>query len=129
MEIIAACYTDIGRFKQINQDSLSVRIVNSPHGKIAFALICDGMGGLAKGEVASKEVITAFCNWFDTQFVEMVDNNSFSEELLKSGKMIFVRYPIHLNEASCRKLLAENQIERVVYYHSTEFYCEKRIKV
>lgn len=54
---------------------------------------------------------------------------SFSEELLKSGKMIFVRYPVHLNEASCRKLLAENQIERVVYYHSTEFCCEKRIKM
>ena len=54
---------------------------------------------------------------------------SFSEKLLNSGEMIFVRYPVHLNEASCRKLLAENQIERVVYYHSTEFYCEKRIKV
>ena len=54
---------------------------------------------------------------------------SFSEELLKSGKMIFVRYPVHLNEASCRKLLAENQIERVVYYHSTEICCENRIKI
>lgn len=54
---------------------------------------------------------------------------SFSEELLKSGEMIFVRYPVHLNEAGCKKLLSENQIKRAVYYHSTEFCCENRMKV
>ncbi len=54
---------------------------------------------------------------------------SFSEELLKSGKMVFARYPVHLNEASCKRLLAQNQIKRAVRYHSTEFCYEDRIKV
>lgn len=54
---------------------------------------------------------------------------SFSKELLNSGKMIFARYPVHLNEASCEKLLAENRIEKAVYYHSAEFSYEKCIKV
>lgn len=54
---------------------------------------------------------------------------SLSERLLNSGEMIFARYPVHLNEASCKKLLTENRIEKAVYYHSAEFSYEKCIKV
>ena len=80
MEIIASYYTDVGSVKEINQDSLSVKVVNSPRGKIVFALVCDGMGGLEQGELASKEVVVAFNNWFPTQFAQMVAENSFSQE-------------------------------------------------
>ena len=83
MGFSAVYNTDVGIKKKTNQDSLAIKIADTPNGQVVFSLVCDGMGGLAKGEVASKEVITAFCNWFDTQFVEMVDNNSFSEELLR----------------------------------------------
>lgn len=82
MEIIAAFYTDIGRFKQINQDSLSVKIVNSPHGKIVFALVCDGMGGLEHGELASKETILAMNQWFQNEFAMLVSQNKVTEENL-----------------------------------------------
>lgn len=80
MEIIASYYTDVGSVKEINQDSLSVKVVNSPRGKIVFALVCDGMGGLEQGELASKEVVVAFNNWFATQFAQMVAENSFTQE-------------------------------------------------
>lgn len=80
MEIIASYYTDVGPVKEINQDSLSVKVVNSPRGKIVFAIVCDGMGGLEQGELASKEVVVAFNNWFATQFAQMVADNTFSEE-------------------------------------------------
>lgn len=80
MEIMASYYTDVGSVKEINQDSLSVKVVNSPGGKIVFALVCDGMGGLEQGELASKEVVVAFNNWFATQFAQMVAENSFTQE-------------------------------------------------
>lgn len=80
MEIIASYYTDVGSVKEMNQDSLSVKVVNSPRGKIVFAIVCDGMGGLEQGELASKEVVVAFNNWFATQFAQMVAENTFSEE-------------------------------------------------
>ncbi|MBQ9983925.1 MAG: serine/threonine-protein phosphatase [Lachnospiraceae bacterium] len=82
MEIIASYYTDVGRTKQINQDSLSVKVVNSPKGKIVFAIVCDGMGGLEQGELASKEVVVAMNRWFDTRFAKMVATNTVSEELI-----------------------------------------------
>lgn len=80
MDIFASYYTDVGTVKEINQDSLSVKVVNSPRGKIVFAIVCDGMGGLEHGELASKEVVVAFNNWFAVQFAQMVAENSFSSE-------------------------------------------------
>lgn len=82
MEIVAACYTDVGIKKEINQDSLSVKVVNSPKGKIAFAIVCDGMGGLEHGELASKEVVMAFNDWFGTQFAQMVAGDCFTSETM-----------------------------------------------
>lgn len=63
---------DIGNVKKTNQDSLSVKILNTAQGKMMFAVLCDGMGGLAKGEVASASVVRAFDNWVQTQTVEVI---------------------------------------------------------
>lgn len=85
MEIIASYYTDAGNTKQKNQDSLSVKIVNSPQGKIVFAVVCDGMGGLEQGELASREVVIAFNDWFHTCFAQMVADNTVLEDSIYNG--------------------------------------------
>lgn len=92
MEIITSYYTDVGTTKQINQDSLSVKVVNSPDGKIVFALVCDGMGGLEQGELASKEVVVAFNDWFATDFASMVVDHTFSEDkIYKQWKQLICK--------------------------------------
>lgn len=63
MNFIISANTDIGITKSTNQDSLSVKVINTPLGRMAFAILCDGMGGLAKGELASASVIRAFDQW------------------------------------------------------------------
>lgn len=63
MNFIISATTDIGITKATNQDSLSVKLINTPQGKMVFAILCDGMGGLQKGEVASASVIRAFDQW------------------------------------------------------------------
>lgn len=83
MEILTSYFTHQGNVKKMNQDSLSVKVINSPKGRLAFALICDGMGGLEQGELASKEVVIAFNNWLVTEFAWMITEDNFSEELLK----------------------------------------------
>ncbi len=67
MNFIVSANTDIGISKSTNQDSLTVKVVNTPQGKMVFAVLCDGMGGLDKGEVASASVIRAFDDWVKTQ--------------------------------------------------------------
>lgn len=63
MNFIVSANTDIGLTKSTNQDSLSIKVINTKQGRMVFAVLCDGMGGLAKGEVASASVIHAFDNW------------------------------------------------------------------
>lgn len=82
MEIIASCYTDAGITKKINQDALSIKVVDSPQGKIVQAVVCDGLGGLQFGEQASRETVQVFHNWFATQFAKMVKEDMFTSESL-----------------------------------------------
>lgn len=82
MEYIAAYHTDVGISKKTNQDSLAIKVVETSKGKVAFAIVCDGMGGLSKGELASKEVIMAFSDWFDNTLIDDINNQGFNEETL-----------------------------------------------
>ena len=61
---MAEAQTDIGLVKQVNQDSLTVKVVDTYLGEVTFAVMCDGMGGLTKGELASAIVVRAFEEWF-----------------------------------------------------------------
>ena len=60
MEYIVAAESDIGIAKSVNQDSLCVKVAETELGNAALLLICDGMGGLAMGELASAEVVQSF---------------------------------------------------------------------
>ena len=63
MNFVVSANTDIGLTKSTNQDSLTVKVINTSQGRMVLAVLCDGMGGLDKGEVASASVVKAFDNW------------------------------------------------------------------
>lgn len=63
MKFIIAADTDKGNAKQFNQDSLTVKTVRTISGDMVLAVMCDGMGGLAKGEMASASVVKKFEHW------------------------------------------------------------------
>lgn len=84
MGFIAAYHTDVGIKKKTNQDSLAIKIVDTKEGIVAFGIMCDGMGGLSKGELASKEVIMAFSDWFDDVLIQDVVDGNFDENRLVS---------------------------------------------
>lgn len=76
MHFIATAATDIGISKDTNQDSVLVRHASVDNCEVLLAVICDGMGGLSKGELASATVIRAFAKWFDEELpfeLESVD--------------------------------------------------------
>lgn len=67
MRFLATADTDIGLVKTTNQDSLLIKHAKSPLGEIVMAIVCDGMGGLDKGEIASAVVIRRFDRWFNEE--------------------------------------------------------------
>ncbi len=83
MNFIVSANTDIGIKKSTNQDSLSVKILETPSERIAFAVLCDGMGGLAKGEVASASVVNAFSKWI-SEDLPVILKNGIKADVIKS---------------------------------------------
>ena len=59
MKFLTACHTDVGTRKKTNQDSMIIMQAETEVGNVLFASVCDGMGGLAKGEVASATMVRA----------------------------------------------------------------------
>lgn len=65
MGFLSIAHTDVGIKKAINQDSVLIQTADTDFGEVLFAVICDGMGGLANGELASATMIRAFSGWFE----------------------------------------------------------------
>ncbi len=88
MQYLVTADTDVGIRKRVNQDSVLIKHGRVGTEEILFCLICDGMGGLSKGELASATVIRAFSDWFDWELPKSLDHLDLSalarrwEELL-----------------------------------------------
>lgn len=74
MNFLTAYHTDVGIKKKTNQDSLLIHQVKTDFGNVLLAVMCDGMGGLAKGEVASACMIEAFSAWFHSELPQLLSS-------------------------------------------------------
>lgn len=88
MRYITATYTDIGKKKETNQDSMLVLQATSPQGKVLFAAMCDGMGGLAKGEVASAAIVNVLDKWFTGRLPAILEQGITPALLWREWKRI-----------------------------------------
>lgn len=68
MEIVVGAVSDKGNVKSINQDNFLVKIYEDNDKDIGLFVMCDGMGGLAFGEIASSISVKFFKEWFDEYY-------------------------------------------------------------
>ncbi len=88
MNFLTAVHTDVGIKKSTNQDSALIMEADSDLGKILLAVICDGMGGLAKGEVASCAVVTEFSKWFENVLPSFLGSESAGNLIADSWRNV-----------------------------------------
>lgn len=72
MKYLTTVRTDVGIRKKTNQDALLIRVADTDYGRVLLGVVCDGMGGLAKGEVASSTLIRAFSSWFEDELPKLL---------------------------------------------------------
>ncbi|MDD3277635.1 MAG: serine/threonine-protein phosphatase [Lachnospiraceae bacterium] len=90
MNYLIAAYTDVGIKKKTNQDSLLVETADTDQGPVLLGVICDGMGGLAKGEVASAILIKAFQDWFHYEFPQILYQGMDAGKLRQSWTQLIL---------------------------------------
>ncbi|MCH5198320.1 MAG: serine/threonine-protein phosphatase [Oscillospiraceae bacterium] len=84
MKYISGLYTDVGIKKKTNQDSMLLLHAMTDYGEAVFAVVCDGMGGLQKGELASAEVVRACSKWFKEVFPTTIAGGKLDAVKLQS---------------------------------------------
>ncbi len=65
MRFVVCASTDKGCVRRVNQDRMLAERIETPLGQMAFAVLCDGMGGLDRGEEASEALVLGFAGWLD----------------------------------------------------------------
>lgn len=88
MNFLTAHHTDVGTRKKTNQDSMLVMQAETGAGQVLLASVCDGMGGLAKGEVASSGVIRSFSQWFETELPRILALEDPRDRIFSSWEKI-----------------------------------------
>lgn len=70
-----AAYSNVGSVKDSNQDSCCVEVAQTPYGDTALMAVCDGVGGLSSGEVASASVVRWLTSWFEQRFSRLIEEH------------------------------------------------------
>lgn len=79
MRIVAK--TDIGRVRESNQDSYAA---GELPGGVAWAVVCDGMGGAAGGSVASSTAVKMISQQINAQYRDGMSGNSIKNMLVSA---------------------------------------------
>lgn len=132
MDYCALAVTDVGIKKQTNQDGVCIRVADTKEvGQIAMAVICDGMGGLSKGEVVSTTVVRAFSDWFERVAAQGLSIYSMEEvseawkQMLKEENQRILEFgrKIHVNMGTtCSALFLMGNEYVIVHVGDTRIY-------
>ncbi len=91
MTFAIAVKTDVGLTRPSNQDSLFVRTAAWQGKNYAFAVLCDGMGGLSEGDHASRSVIQAMDSWFEKDFALWLGTGGREDDLSRRWEDVLNR--------------------------------------
>lgn len=104
MNYLLAYHTDMGR-RSANQDSLLIRRAVCNGEQIVLAAVCDGMGGLKKGEVASAALVRRFSKWFTQELPQIAAKPGAESMILNSWD--------NMTKRMNRKILAYGRRRRI----------------
>ncbi len=82
MRYFTSHFSVAGRVRPVNEDSLCYRQAFFSGHEIVMATICDGMGGLSRGEVASSHVTKRLYDWFELRLPELLEKYDFDREVI-----------------------------------------------
>lgn len=83
MKVIACCGTDIGLSRKNNQDAVSIKKQTVGGIEYYMAVVCDGVGGLSRGEYASRCMKERLERWFFFEFPQIIGQRQEDDVILQ----------------------------------------------
>jgi serine/threonine protein phosphatase PrpC len=81
MKLSGGCVTYIGNTRKVNQDAIIYRTISSGKNSFSLLAVCDGIGGLEHGEIASDIVAQSIGRWYE-EVSEWLDIDSVEPDVL-----------------------------------------------
>src|SRR5699024_10297292 len=122
MNFLTAVHTDVGIRKKTNQDSILLETAAIDYGQVLLGAVCDGMGGLAKGDVDSAILVKAFSNWCHRELPRLsysgieadAVRQSWTELILEQNQKL-TEYGLNCNASLGTPAVALLLVENVYY--------------
>ena len=71
MRYLISAITDAGSVRENNEDAVMVQEFHTFIGPVVLAVLCDGMGGLTQGDIASSYVVKRFQAWAQEELADL----------------------------------------------------------
>lgn len=122
MKYLTAYDTNVGKRKKTNQDSLLIERAFYNGEQILFTVICDGMGGLEKGEVASASVILQFSKWFEKEFPAFLQEKDREHLIFNSWNLLLQNINKKIEEYGRNKKIQLGTTATAILFLDKEYY-------
>ncbi|MCM1160812.1 MAG: serine/threonine-protein phosphatase [Roseburia sp.] len=88
-KIVYGYVWEIGTHKQINEDSLFFRTIKTKNGSLLIGCICDGMGGIGNGEIASGYAVEQLERWIFKELIPALRRSKSCDVIRGKGIRLF----------------------------------------
>ena len=104
MQFIAYAKTDKGMAEPVNEDSIAYFSKSQNQDKVFLMLVCDGVGGLSYGEIASRCLVHEFYQWFTLLNEEIFRRKKWQELIIEQWNALLFHANQKLKSAGKRLL-------------------------
>lgn len=104
MQFIAYAKTDKGMAEPVNEDSIAYFSKSQNQDKVFLMLVCDGVGGLSYGEIASRCLVHEFYQWFTLLNGEIFRRKKWQELIIEQWNALLFHANQKLKSAGKRLL-------------------------
>lgn len=125
MKFVLAAETKAGKRKPVNQDSIYLCDRKFGDQESVLAIVCDGMGGLEDGELASKSMVRSFDKWFidnGKKSFERYGKDDFEEWLYESWEKMIQNTHETIKEYGQRKGIRIGTTVTAMLFRGDRFY-------
>ncbi|MBR1471289.1 MAG: serine/threonine-protein phosphatase [Lachnospiraceae bacterium] len=122
MAAFYAVLHECGR-RSMNQDSIAMQRIETGIGEVTLALLCDGMGGMDRGEVASGYVAERLSIWFYDVLPGVLQTGIYAAKLRKSLQRTLFRIHEDLRQYGERKGIRCGTTMTMLLVIGRRWYC------
>ena len=122
VQISIGATTDKGNIKTVNQDAFLCKIGSSDSNEFGLFVVCDGLGGLECGEIASSTIIKNFNKWWDYDIKEIMKSSNIENIIISSLENIINKSNKELIEYSKKMNYKMGSTTTVLFIMNKKYY-------